>query len=167
MNEHHPTTLDIRQFAVWEALTRILNVEPQDPQRPALATVVQPTIDVMQIAAIPTTRDDILAAAAVGTKEIAAVPEDEYWIITRMAVSRESGDRDLNWMALEMPGGGPDLVFSNSNVGGGGNAGALLIPLPIALFLPPDSRINLADSGGATDSIWQLHTLRREIEVRL
>lgn len=159
--------LDIRQFAIWEQLTRILNVEPQDPQRPGLATTVIPTINVLDIAAIPTTRTDALAAAAAGTKEIATVPEDEYWIISRMHVTREAGDRDLNWLALEMPGGGPDLVLTNTNVGGGGNAGALLVPLPIALFLAPDTRINLADTGGATNAAWELVTLRREIQVRL
>lgn len=161
------TLLNSRQYAIWLEAVKVFNVEPQSTEQPvpSLSGFVQPVVDVLSSLAPGQVSSDTIAAAAVDSKAFTTVPEDEYWMVMRMSVQRDSGDRDLDHVFMESGQTGNRLALSNTNVSAVAGLPELIIPVPVALFLAPSSAILMRDSGGTTNSAWTLFMYRRVFPV--
>ena len=160
--------LDSRQYAIWQELVRLFQIEPQTLDGvtiPSLAPTIVPVVDVLRSVAPAFTRADTIAAAAPDSRTIATVPQDEYWLIHRMSINQDSGDRTLRFIGLEAPlGGEARLMLSLGDVDG---LGRKVVDISEPLLIPPGSEIIINDDAGTTNSGWSLFTFRREFPIKV
>lgn len=161
-------TLDSRQYAIWQEMVRIFNIEPQTldgVKIPSVGPTIVPVVDVLTSVAPAFTRANTVLASAVGVKAVATVPDDEYWNIYRMSIQRDSGDRNLSFVALRSPQSVVDCFLRLGNVDSTERATISMFGGP--LFLPPASEVIIEDLGGVTNSTWTLVTYRRELPIKV